>query len=126
MDSLGKLVLVSGPVSIKYCYAAGSITRIWTNASEPYLTGALAGNTPNGVFITSTVCTNYWDKTTTGQTNLGGGNGTLAQDNGFTANGKTTAEMKTKATYSNWDFSSVWDVVSGTNNGYPFLRTVIK
>ena len=123
---IGQIATSSGPVSVKYCYAIGHVTRVWTSASSPYLTGALVGNTPNGVFIISTVCTNYWDKTTTGQTNLGGGNETLAQDNGFTANGKTTAEMKTKATYTNWDFSSVWDVVSGTNNGYPYLRTVIK
>ncbi len=123
---IGQIVPVSGPVSITNCYVTGSISRVWTNASAPFLTGALAGNTPNGVFIASTVCTNYWDKTTTGQTNLGGGNGTLAQDNSFTANGKTTAEMKTTATYINWDFTSVWNVVSGTNNGYPHLRTVIK
>jgi len=123
---IGQIANSTGPVSVKYCYAIGHVTRVWTNASAPFLTGALVGNTPNGVFITSAVCTNYWDKTTTGQINLGGGDGTLAQDNGFTANGKTTAEMKTKATYTNWDFSSVWDVASGTNNGYPYLRTVIK
>jgi hypothetical protein len=123
---IGQIGVVSGPVSVTNCYAVGPVTRVWTNASIPYLTGALTGNTPNGVFITSAVCTNYWDKTTTGQTNLGGGNATLAQDNGFTANGKTTAEMKTTATYANWDFSSVWNIGSGTNNGYPYLRTVIK
>jgi hypothetical protein len=34
--------------------------------------------------------------------------------------------MKTTATFTNWDFSSVWNVTAGTNNGYPNLRTVIK
>jgi len=123
---IGQIANSTGPVLVKYCYAIGHVTRMWTNASAPFLTGALAGNTQNGVFITSAVCTNYWDKTTTGQINLGGGDGTFAQDNGFTANGKTTAEMKTATTYTNWDFSSVWNIASGTNNGYPHLRTVIK
>ena len=121
---IGQIANSSGPVSVTFCYATGHVTRVWTNATAPFLIGALAGNTPNDVFITSAVCTNYWDKTTTGQTNLGGGNGALAQDNGFTANGKTTAEMKTAATYANWDFSAVWNIGSGTNNGYPYLRTV--
>jgi hypothetical protein len=57
---------------------------------------------------------------------LGGADVMFAQDNGFTANGKTTAEMKTSGTYANWDFSSIWNIGSGTNNGYPSLRTVIK
>jgi hypothetical protein len=120
---IGQVQTTSGPVSVTNCYAAGPVTRFWTSASAPYFTGALCGNTPNGVFITSAVCTNYWDKTTTTQTNLGGADGTLAQDNAFTTNGKTTAEMKTAATFSNWDFSSVWNVASGTNNGYPYLRS---
>jgi hypothetical protein len=123
---IGSLANTSGPVSVSNCYAAGAVSRVWTNATAPFLIGALVGNTPNGVFITSGTCTNYWDKTTTGQTNLGGGNATFAQDNGFTANGKTTAEMKTSGTYANWDFSSIWNVSSGTSNGYPSLRTVIK
>ena len=84
------------------------------------------GTTPNNVFVSNTVCTNYWDKATTGQTSLGGGNGALAQDNAFTANGKTSAEMKTAATFTYWDFSAVWNVAPGTNNGYPYLRSVNK
>ena len=123
---VGQISVVSGPVTVTNCYAAGAVSRVWTSATAPFLIGGLVGTTPNGVFITSAVCTNYWDKTTTGQANLGGGNATFAQDNGFTANGKTAAEMKTTSTYSNWDFSAVWNAASGTNNGYPWLRTVIK
>ena len=70
--------------------------------------------------------TNYWDKEKTGQSVLGGGNGALATDNAFTANGKTTAEMKAQSTFVNWDFSSVWTVAAGTNNGYPSLRSITK
>jgi len=123
---IGQIANSSGPVSVTNCYAAGAVSRVWTAASAPFLIGGLVGNTQNGVFITNAVCTNYWDKTITGQINLGGGDGMFAQDNGFTTNGKTTAEMKTTTTYSSWDFSAVWSATSGTNNGYPFLRTVIK
>lgn len=116
----------SGLVSVTYCYASGPVSRVWTSATVPYLTGGLVGTTPNNVFVSNTVCTNYWDKATTGQTNLGGGNGALAQDNANTANGKTSAEMKTAATFTYWDFSAVWNVAPGTNNGYPYLRSVNK
>lgn len=123
---IGQITASSGPVSVMYSYAIGPVSRIWTRTTAPFNTGGLVGNTPNNVFINNSVCTNYWDITTTGQTYLGGSNGTLAQDNSFTANGKTTAEMKTSGTYMSWDFSTVWNVAAGTNNGYPFLRSVTK
>lgn len=36
--------------------------------------------------------------------------------------GKTTAEMKRKATYEGWDFETVWGRNDDINDGYPFLR----
>lgn len=36
--------------------------------------------------------------------------------------GRTTAEMKQKATYEGWDFDTVWGISSTINDGYPFLR----
>nr|MCR5394202.1 InlB B-repeat-containing protein [Bacteroidales bacterium] len=39
-----------------------------------------------------------------------------------TGTAKTTAEMKTKATYEGWDFDTVWGISSTINDGYPFLR----
>ncbi|MCU7547889.1 hypothetical protein OCK74_02130 [Chitinophagaceae bacterium LB-8] len=123
---IGQISPAAGPVSVTYCYAMGAVSRVSTSDTAPYLIGGLVGNTPNNVFVFSGVCTNYWDKTTTGRANLGGGDGSLAQDNSITANGKTTEEMKTKATFLNWDFSAVWNVVAGTNNGYPNLRSLNK
>ena len=123
---IGQIATSAGPVSVSFCYATGAVSRAWTSATAPYLTGGLIGTTTNGIFITNSVCTNYWDKTTTGQDNLGGGNATLAPDNGFTANGKTTAEMKTAGTFLNWDFSTVWIIAPGMNGGYPSLRAVAK
>lgn len=123
---IGDINSSSGPVSVTFCYASGNVSRVHTSSTVPYLTGGLAGNTKNNVFISSSNCTNYWDKEKSGQSTLGGGNGTLAQDNAFTANGKTTAEMKATSTFLNWDFSSVWITTAGTNNGYPSLRSINK
>ena len=36
--------------------------------------------------------------------------------------GRTTAEMKTKATYEGWDFETVWGINPNINDGYPYLR----
>lgn len=36
--------------------------------------------------------------------------------------GKTTAEMKQKSTYEDWDFETVWGISAAINDGYPFLR----
>ena len=40
--------------------------------------------------------------------------------------GKTTAEMKTKETYTGFDFEKVWSISPDVNNGYPYYdpRTV--
>lgn len=123
---VGQIASSASTVLVTNCYTTGVLSRVYTSATAPFLTGGLAGTTPNGVFIINATCTNYWDRATTGQANLGGGNGAFAQDNAFTTNGKTTAEMKVAATYANWDFSSIWNVGSGTNNGYPYLRSTNK
>lgn len=36
--------------------------------------------------------------------------------------GKTTNEMKAKATYEGWDFETVWGRNNDINDGYPYLR----
>ena len=123
---IGQINSASGPVAVTFSYASGTVSRVHTSSTIPYLIGGLVGTTNNNVFISSSNCTNYWDKEKTGQSVLGGGNGALSTDNAFAANGKTTAEMKAQPTFINWDFSSVWTVAAGTNNGYPSLRSVIK
>ncbi len=35
---------------------------------------------------------------------------------------KTTQELKTKLTYNDWEFESVWGRDNSINNGYPYLR----
>jgi hypothetical protein len=52
----------------------------------------------------------YYNKETSGQNDEGKGEG------------KTTAEMKQKATFKGWDFDSVWKMDADANGGYPYLR----
>jgi hypothetical protein len=121
---IGNINQNASKVTVTNCYAAGAVTRTFANPtpSTP-LIGGLTGNTFNGVFATAGgTCSNYWDKQTGTQTVLGGGNATIAQDNGITANGVTTAQMKTQATYTGWDFTSTWGIDPSKNNGYPYLR----
>ena len=69
----------------------------------------------------STVTDSFYDSTTSGQSDIGKGKD------------KTTAEMKTLATFTDnssadlsgsWDFYSTWEIdSSGTiNDGYPYLK----
>ncbi len=36
---------------------------------------------------------------------------------------KTLAEMQVQATFSGWDFTTIWDINPGINDGYPYLRS---
>lgn len=38
--------------------------------------------------------------------------------------GLSTAEMKNKEAYLNWDFDTVWDINENYNGGYPYLRAL--
>lgn len=66
--------------------------------------GGLVGYNSNGIINNS-----YYDIQTSGQNDEGKGEG------------KTTAEMREKATFINWDFNAVWGINSTKNCGYPYL-----
>ncbi len=59
---------------------------------------------------------NFWDIQTSGI------------DSSIAGKGKTTAEMKTKSTFTNagWDFTDIWNINPDVNNGYPFLKMVFS
>src|SRR5690606_30107536 len=65
-----------------------------------------------GAGDTSKATNSFWDVETTGLTKSAGGTG------------KTTAEMKTPATYVDWDFENIWQINGIENDGYPFLQSV--
>lgn len=76
-------------------YNAGLVTANFANA----------GLNGEGTNVTSS----YWDTQTSGKTASAGGIG------------KTTAQMKTQATYTGWDFTDVWGINPTKNSGYPYL-----
>jgi hypothetical protein len=87
-------------------YSTGSVVASSTNR------GGLIGAKYISSLRSTTITDSFYDKATSGQSDSGKGTG------------KTTAQMKTKATFTNWDFDTIWDIdTSGTiNDGYPYLR----
>jgi len=119
---------VSVASTIDDCYARGGVT-----AGGNYV-GGFIGTTESGVVIddcystgtvvgvgaqvggfcgynADTITNCFWDTETSEQATSSGGTG------------KTTAQMKTQATFTDagWNFTTIWVIDPGTNNGYPVL-----
>jgi hypothetical protein len=105
------------------CYSTGAVSGgnqsgglIGKNRSSIvtncYSTGAVSGSPNVGGLIGSdtsgTFNDDFWDTQTSGQATSAGGTG------------KTTAQMKQELTFSNWNFSTIWDITEGVT--YPWLR----
>lgn len=84
--------------TITKCYAVGQIA-----GNQSQYTGGISGWSSGGGSIT--YC--YWNIETCGTTNSYGGTG------------KTTSQMIQQNTFTNWSFSDVWSIVSGSS--YPYL-----
>lgn len=95
-DAVGGLIGVVNGADIENCYAVGSVT----GSSN---TGGLIGQ-PIGLTITNS----FYDQTTTGQLDIGKGEA------------KTTAELMQQATFTGWDFPTVWMMEEGMT--YPYLN----
>ncbi len=97
-DAVGGLVGYNEASTIADCYSTGSV-------SGQGSVGGLVGHDYHG-----TITASFWD--------------TETSDCNTSAIGtpKTTAEMKTKSTFTGdgWDFIEIWDI--GENQTYPFLR----
>ena len=88
--------------SIDNCYSTGLVT------------GASAGGLVERIDGASVITDSFWDTETSGQATSAGGTG------------KTTAEMKTEATFTGagWDFDTIWAINPACNDGYPCLLDV--
>ena len=96
-DNIGGLVgLNYGGSTIINCYCTGYVSGACS------FIGGLVGR-DNG-----TTTDSFWDTQTSGQATSAGGTG------------KTTAQMKQEATFTNWDFATIWAIVEDTS--YPTLR----
>lgn len=105
-------------VDIKaYNYVGGLIGKLgkYTTIQYSYMTGNIDKSSYGGGLIAQaetsniTVTNCYWDKEKSGQT-------TSANDLGT---GLTTEEMKTKSSYSGWNFTNIWKI---EENEYPTLQ----
>ena len=85
--------------TFRRCYSTGSVLK---DGCQGFI-GGTSG------YATITSC--FWDIQTSGRSTSAAGEV-----------GKTTTEMKTLATYSGWNFSSVWSIDAGINGGYPYLQ----
>ena len=84
------------------------------NIHHSYSIGKVEGNTNVGGLIGSNegiFSYSFWDVNLSDQVESDGGEG------------KTTTEMKTQSTFTDWDFSTVWAISSSINDGYPYLRS---
>lgn len=90
------------------CYSTGKVTG---NNDVTVINRGFIGTNQNSIH-TYTNC--FWDTETSGASSTGGYPGII---------GKTTTQMKTQGTFTNWDFTNIW-ILSPTITlgGYPVLR----
>lgn len=114
--------------TITDCYARGDVTATSCDTVggfigylkegtiiNAYSTGSVNGDTTVGGFCADnylgTITDCFWDTQTSGTETSDGGTG------------KTTAQMKTKTTFTDasWDFTDIWVIDGTTNDGYPYF-----
>jgi len=110
---------------INNSYATGSVSGefgigglVGMNVSEinnSYATGSVSGEFGIGGLVgddgnAGTTNYSYYDSEITELNDEGKGEG------------KTTADMKKKDTYIDWDFNNIWAITNTENNGYPILK----
>ena len=84
--------------AISNVYSAGLVTTTHTKK------GGFIGNG-----VSNTITSSYWDSEASELTTSAGGVS------------KTTVQMKTKTTFTGWDFVDIWSIDGLKNDGYPFL-----
>jgi trimeric autotransporter adhesin len=101
----GLIGKVSGSWSIENSYSVGSVSGF------KYQGGILGYISPFGVYYGSNT---YWDKQRTNLLVMCGNDTKGICDDSA---GKTTTQMRQEATYSGWDFGSIWTINEGVT--YP-------
>jgi hypothetical protein len=91
--------------TIECCYSIGSV--FYEGVSDPTDKGFAGGYGMSS----GSQNANYFDSEASNQNTDAMG----------AATPKTTAEMKTQATFTGWDFTSIWSISVVVNNGYPYL-----
>ncbi|GAB5464844.1 MAG: hypothetical protein Kapaf2KO_02800 [Candidatus Kapaibacteriales bacterium] len=96
-------------------HAGGLVgNNVRSRVINSYSVNKFSGNViPSGLIAIddgSIVTSSYWDAEVSGITTSEGGSP------------RTTAEMKTKSNYVDWDFDDIWAIDPNINDGYPYLR----
>lgn len=119
----------AGSTKLTDCFSTAEVTATGANVggfvgyaqaaqmTRCYCIGKVTGGSSVGGFVgtdggySSSATDCFWDTETSGQTVSVFGTG------------KTTVQMKTRATYTDFDFTTtpVWVIDSSKNNGYPYL-----
>jgi len=107
--------------SISNSYATGPVTGTYETGgfvgvnggsiSNSYATGLVTGTNSPGGFVGAnggSISSSYWDVTTSSRQASAGGVGL------------TTPQMKKLASFSGWDFSTIWRIYE--DNSYPLLK----
>jgi len=94
-------------------YSAGAVT------GERYV-GGFVGNAYSRGELNVIAIHGYYDKQISNQSD-GIGNIRSGDKIEGKIEGKTTAEMKRKSTFTNWDFDNTWGIDDTVNGGYPYL-----
>ena len=90
-----------------------TITNLYSNTdisvgTGAQYTGGLIGFV-NPADVVTSVSNSYWNITNSGVATSDGGTG------------YTDAQMKVQGNFSGWDFSTLWDIDSSINGGYPYF-----
>ncbi len=93
--------------TIERCYSIGNV--IYENAANPTTKGFL-GSEGN----TNTYMNNFFDCTVSNQNT----------DSLGAAAPKTTDLMKIETTFTDWDFTNVWQIIGGSGANYPTLKSL--
>ena len=94
-----------GNQTIAFCYFVGTITATGSTIYKGTICGQVGSN--------STITSSYYNSTI------------ISSTSGFTVvngTGATTAQMLTRSTYLNWNFSLVW-LMNAYDSRYPRLKT---
>ncbi|MCG8373843.1 MAG: hypothetical protein MI700_09930, partial [Balneolales bacterium] len=103
----GHVVSTSSQVGGLVGRNSGGSTSITNSYSTGSASGAGSVGGLIGLYQSGTMTSNFWDTETS--RNASSGSGT----------GKTTSEMQEEATFTNWDFSTIWGINEGSS--YPYL-----
>ncbi|MFW6305140.1 MAG: GLUG motif-containing protein, partial [Candidatus Saliniplasma sp.] len=126
-ESVGGLVGSNNDGTVNQSYSTGNVSgdgqvgglvgRNTGTVNQSYSTGNVSGDSSVGGLVgdnTGTVSNSFWDMETSGRQTSAGGTG------------KTTAEMKTRSTFTEagWNFDTVWNIKEHDSGfvSYPYLQ----